>query len=367
MAHRSGLMRLPPGAMSLVGTLLVCAVIALLLSTYVPGAGGPASAWTYSLCIGLSGYVIIEAGRRLLWPNRAPHPAGLVALCVIGMTLAFVAGALLASWLLGRDARWLTGADGSPVLAASVLATVMATILVAGASWMRHYTAALRLQRELEAARAQAAHRLADEAQLRLLRAQLEPHMLFNTLATLRALIAVDPGRAQGMLDRLVSFLRGTLAGSQAERIPLREEFALLGDYLDLMTARMGARLSYRLDLPAALAGVAVPPLLLQPLVENAIRHGIEPAPAGGQIEVSATSVARGVRLVVTDTGVGVDALAPTDPTPGGGFGLTAVRARLQAAFGPLATLNLTSPWPAAAGSGTRLEIHLPREESSPP
>lgn len=372
MAHRPGLSRLLPGWQSLAGTLLVCAIIAMMLAAYVPGVGGTASAWTHSLCIGLLGYTIIEVGRRLLWPVQAPHPAGLLALCVLGMTVAFVGGAYLAAWLLGQDAGWLTGADGPGVLAASVLATVVATIFVAGASWVRHYTAALRWRGELEQARAQAAHRSADDAQLRLLRAQLEPHMLFNTLATLRALIAVDPVRAQRMLDQLVAFLRGTLAGSQADHIALREEFALLQDYLGLMAVRMGERLDYALDLPAALADVRVPPLLLQPLVENAIRHGIEPSPGGGRIIITAARVHDGIVLTVTDTGVGMDPLATIQPAPDalpghGGFGLDAARARLKAAFGQKAELALTSPWPAHADTGARVMIHLPLNDASPP
>src|SRR5690606_22156517 len=126
------------------------------------------------------------------------------------------------------------------------------------------------------------AQRQASEARLRLLESQLEPHMLFNTLANLRALIGSDPPRAVEMLDRLNAFLRATLAASRsaagAQRHTLRDEFARLDDYLALMAVRMGPRLRVVLSLPEPLADCPVPALLLQPLVENAIRHGLEPS-----------------------------------------------------------------------------------------
>ncbi len=121
--------------------------------------------------------------------------------------------------------------------------------------------------------RAETAQRQAAENQLRLLESQLEPHMLFNTLANLRVLIGMDPPRAQAMLDQLIAFLRATLSASRSGSHPLREEFARLQDYLALMKVRMGERLQPVFELPAELAELAIPPLLLQPLVENAIKH----------------------------------------------------------------------------------------------
>ncbi len=160
----------------------------------------------------------------------------------------------------------------------------------------------------LSSARAAAAtaQRQAAEHQLRLLQSQLEPHMLFNTLANLRVLIGIDPPRAQAMLDRLIAFLRATLAASRAGTHSLADEFARLDDYLALMAMRMGARLQPVLTLPPALAALPVPPLLLQPLVENSIRHGLEPKVEGGRIEVSAALEGGQLLLTVLDSGVGL-------------------------------------------------------------
>ena len=166
----------------------------------------------------------------------------------------------------------------------------------------------------------------ATEAQLKLLHTQLEPHMLFTTLANLHALIGSDPVRARDMLDRLAACLRATLSASRSSSHSLKAEFDGLQDYLELMAARMGPRLSYMLDLPAAMANLQMPPLLLQPLVENAIKHGRKPQVQGGSITVRASHDGSRLTLDVLDTGVG---LGP-DQAGLDGFELTQVRERLK-------------------------------------
>ncbi len=205
--------------------------------------------------------------------------------------------------------------------------------------------------------KAHALEKLATETRLKLLESQLEPHMLFNTLANLRALIAVDPVRATAMLDQLNDYLRATLAASRADgHHPLGLEFQRLQDYLGLMRVRMGERLRYTLDLPAALAAHGVPPLLLQPLVENAIRHGVEPAVAGGEVVVRARQQDGALCITVQDSGVGFDG------PPQAGFGLTQVRERLSTAFGGHARLDCQS----ASGRGTRVTLTLPLQAPAP-
>ncbi|MFZ3116838.1 MAG: histidine kinase [Variovorax sp.] len=192
------------------------------------------------------------------------------------------------------------------------------------------------------AAKISAAERDASEAKLKLLETQLEPHMLFNTLANLRALITLDPPRAVAMLDRLNSYLRVTLAGSRALSHPLSAEFARLSDYLALMQVRMGDRLRYTLDLPDDLRDLPVPPLLLQPLVENSIRHGLEPKLEGGEITVRARRTGGRMTLEVCDTGVGIDIDTDAPPSSNDGFGLMQVKERLATVHGDGAGLRLT-------------------------
>jgi LytS/YehU family sensor histidine kinase len=195
-----------------------------------------------------------------------------------------------------------------------------------------------------------AAERDASEARLKLLETQLEPHMLFNTLANLRVLIGSDPARAQHMLDHLIDYLRATLNASRQTSHTLHTEFARLEDYLALMAIRMGPRLAYALDLPPTLAQAPVPTLLLQPLVENSIRHGLEPQVEGGRIEVGARQQGGSLVLTVRDTGAGLD------PAQAPGFGLTQVRERLVTAYGPGATLRARAP----EGGGTLITLTLP-------
>jgi LytS/YehU family sensor histidine kinase len=204
--------------------------------------------------------------------------------------------------------------------------------------------------------RAEAAQRQAVEAQLQLLQAQLEPHMLFNTLANLHALIAADPARAQDMLAHLIAFLRATLSATRIPAHPLSEEFTRVADYLALMQIRMGPRLQVSLDLPEDLSTLPVPPMLLQPLVENAIQHGLEPSRQGGQLTVRARHDGENLILSVDDTGRGLQA-ANLARRGTAGFGLSCVRDRLQSLYGGTASLSLT---PQPAGTGTHVSLRLP-------
>ncbi|MCM2355983.1 MAG: histidine kinase, partial [Arenimonas sp.] len=195
----------------------------------------------------------------------------------------------------------------------------------------------------------------AAENQLKLLESQLEPHMLFNTLANLRVLIALDPPRAQAMLDRLIAFLRATLNASRVGTHTLAAEFERLDDYLALMAVRMGPRLQVAFDLPQDLRALPVPPLLLQPLVENSIQHGLEPQVEGGRIEVGARREGSRLVLTVRDSGVGLSAAPPSHGTH---FGTQQVRDRLAALYGDGAAFTLA---PAPEG-GTLARITIPLE-----
>ena len=282
-------------------------------------------------------------------------PGGLIAL-LLGPSL----GMTLADWLTGNQSpslyQW-SSTNTRVTLALSVVGTVISFVVIS-------------TQERLATARAlaEAAQRQAAETQLRLLQSQLEPHMLFNTLANLRVLIGLEPVRAQAMLDRLISFLRATLNASRLAAHPLATEFDRINDYLALMAVRMGPRLQVTLDLPTELSGVAVPPLLLQPLVENAIKHGLEPHVEGGRITVVARAESRPesqaesrpesttLVLTVRDTGTGLPA-APSSAA-GSHFGLAQVRDRLATLHGKVASLTLE---PATDGQGgTLVTLRLP-------
>ena len=281
-----------------------------------------------------------EAASR--WPG---WPLMLVAI-VVGSMIAFSLGNEIANLILGQDFGGYFRGSWRQVLALLVGSLVPGTVIT--------YWFYARETIAAKEAAVQAAQRQAAEHQLKLLESQLEPHMLFNTLANLRVLIGVDPRRAQAMLDQLIAFLRATLAGSRAAQHPLRAEFARLGDYLALMQIRMGERLQTRFDLPEALAELPVPPLLLQPLVENCIKHGLEPAVAGGRIDMRAAREGDMLVLTVRDTGAGLS----TPSVEGTNFGLVQVRERLAALYGERAKLILSNA--GDAEGGTLAMIRLP-------
>ena len=206
------------------------------------------------------------------------------------------------------------------------------------------------------------AQRQAAEHQLKLLESQLEPHMLFNTLANLRVLIGVDPPRAQAMLDQLIAFLRATLGASRVSSHPLASEFARIDDYLALMRIRMGERLQTHFDLPDDLATLPVPPLLLQPLVENSIKHGLEPKVGGGRIDVSARHDGAQLELQVRDTGTGLSGTR----SDGTQFGLLQVRERLATLYGTKASFELANAGGAEGGTLATLRPPLPASGPSP-
>ncbi len=152
------------------------------------------------------------------------------------------------------------------------------------------------------------------------------------------------------MLESFIRFLRASLAATRSARTTLADEFALIGDFLEVLKVRMAERLDVRLDLPAELATVEIPPMLLQPVVENAIRHGLEPRIEGGRIGLSARREGEKLVLEVADTGTGFA------ETTSGGLGLSNVRERLRLAHGDAARLSIRGNAP----QGTIVAIELP-------
>jgi sensor histidine kinase YesM len=189
------------------------------------------------------------------------------------------------------------------------------------------------------------------EAQLKMLQAQIEPHFLFNTLANVGSLIDTDPVLAKKLLERLNDWLRVALVRARSEKATLGDELDMLENYLQILKIRFGERLRWRIDVPEDARLSVFPPMLLQPLVENAVRHGIEPKIGGGEIDIRATVDASTLRIEVCDTGVGLIG------DEGGGTGLSNVRARLATLFGDAGRLELEN----SAGGGVCARLELPK------
>jgi two-component system LytT family sensor kinase len=230
---------------------------------------------------------------------------------------------------------------------ASTLALQFALYLavVAAAHGAEYY----RRSREREHVEAQLA-----DARLQMLNMQLQPHFLFNTLNTIAEMVHEDPEKADAMIGGLSDLLRRTLDLQDTRAIPLAEEIDLVSRYLDIQRTRFGDRLQVRMAIDPAALAVQVPPLLLQPLVENAIRHGLAARLDAGRIEIAANLEGACLRVEVIDDGSAEngEVLAGQERV-----GLGNTRARLDALYGGRARLDLAP----AAGRGARVTIEIPR------
>lgn len=267
-----------------------------------------------------------------------------LALAILGGLFGFVVTMLSGERNL---AQW----DQAPRLAAMIglgAITLLAVPMMLISAYRNHQFAALSAAMQRDAERERMARALS-ETQLRLLRAQIEPHFLFNTLGAVQQLAEEKAPAAAQLTANLIAFLRASLDEMRSDTVRLADEFRLLDAYLRVMQVRLGTRLSFTLTLPPALEAVRLPGMLLLTLVENAIKHGIEPALRGGDVSVSASARAGRLHLQVRDTGIGL-ADGALD-----GTGLANARRRLELAHHGAATLTL-----AALDVGTLAEITLP-------
>jgi two-component system LytT family sensor kinase len=198
------------------------------------------------------------------------------------------------------------------------------------------------------------------QAQLQILRMQLHPHFLFNTLNTVAQLIHEDQAAAEKMVISLSDMLRISLYQMNEQEVTLRQELGFVGKYLEIMEARFEGRLSVRLDIDPRALEAYVPTMLLQPLVENSIRHGFDPRRGGGRVEISARRDDRTLRLSVADNGCGIERGAGPHAPDAGHIGLANTRARLDYLYGPEHGFELRS----LPGSGVMVSVSLPFRES---
>ena len=296
-------------------------------------------------CVFHTTYSLIErlAPQRFIdWTNGEPGVGvslffGLTSMaCVaVGLGVAY----LMLGGLPGMTRQgWTPDLSWGPVAVASVFFSVIWGLW----AWQEWHEEQLKRQ--------------AKEAELRLLQAQIEPHFLFNTLANVRGLIDFAPKEAAEMLDAFTEHLRASLTSMRAETVSLDTELTLLGHYLRLMQLRMGDRLSYSIQADDGARAVMLPPLLLQPLVENAIHHGLEPQVEPGHVSVEARTAGGQLHLIVQDNGVGLNA---PKPRSGQGVATQNIRERLATRYGDRAALRIEPASPESS-RGTRSSLQLP-------
>ncbi len=320
--------------------------------------------------MGLLGLLIAMAwwSRHRLEPLPSALQSALrsVADGAVGVVLVFLLVVPLTALLPQPWVTTLTQEDrATDLLVMLILGVALLVASRAMLSASRQAAMTARAERDAACVRAELAEgeRVLARAELQVLRAQVEPHFLWNTLANVEYLMRKDPKRAQAMMAHLIDYLRSSLPSARSGSATVGSEFASLRAYVGLMQHRMGDRLQAVLDLDPTCAEVPFAPLVLQTLVENAIKHGLEPLPGAARLCVSARrSGTDSERLVieVVDNGVGLQA---SPRTRGTGLGLRNVRERLQAMHGSQATLAITG----LASGGVRARIDWPVDGPTQP
>jgi signal transduction histidine kinase len=292
--------------------------------------------------VGVERVVLPRLQRRVPGKRGLPIPVEIAVYTGASLLLSF-----LAAFILGQTI--MPGMLGSlRSVAINGMFALLFSVLIGGIAYAFHfYRESVAHARAVESMRAELA-----QAELRALRAQINPHFLFNTLNSIASLIPSNPVAAEEMTTRLAEIFRYALRASERELAPLGEELSFLRSLLDIERARFGDRLRVIEEIAQGLETTPVPSLLLQPLVENAVRYAVAPRPQGATIRLSAQRDGDVLVLTVSDDGPGMADAA--DPS-GNGFGLHAVRERLRAGGFPDALTIDSSP-----GRGTRVEIRLP-------
>ena len=313
-----------------------------------PWKGSPSSLFLCALTLALSAtavFALFEA-----WPRKLPPwiQRWVLQVVAVGLSLPITAFAMHRLDLRGEP-PYVENHDWLLLAFAAVLVapwTALAAIIRQKEAFARHQNLAFALERsELE--------RQALDARLHLLQAQVAPHFLFNTLANVQALVDAGSPHASTLLRSLIEYLRAAVPLLHEPAATIERELRLVRPYLELMQMRMPDRLRYAMHVDSAALELRCPPTTLLTLVENAVRHGIDPSEEGGRIDVDVQR--RGERCVVrvTDTGVG---LGPS--ANGLGTGLLALRERLQLIFGDAARLRLIS----GAPRGLTVEVEMPAQ-----
>lgn len=280
-----------------------------------------------------------------LWLSSR-FPLGRRLPVAVAVHLAALGGAVLGRTLLAYElAEWLGCYPALPPVAELITTNgqqhAFTYLLITGVGHALHYASAHR-RRETELAR----------AELAMLRAQMRPHFLLNTLNTIAAVVPEEPARAERMIVDLGTLLRHSLERGEEHLVPLRAELELARCYLEIEQARYGERVRVSWDVDPVARDALVPPLILQPLVENAVRHGLMGRAQGGRVEIRATARDGWLRLVVTDDGAGFPAGGP----PAEGIGLGNTRSRLRGAYGARHEFRVT----ARRTGGVQVSLAVP-------
>ena len=344
-----------PGYWIRIGLVILAASIATTLLRVVVGGGAFVGTLThgvvYSGCIGaLAGLILPPLRRRVCEMGRVAE----WTMTLLGLLVVAVAGTFLACAILGA----LGFNRGLPLtrrfaLSFELNALITAIIGVAMTLYesQRARLDALTLELRMKELERERDRKMALEARLSSLESRLHPHFLFNTLNAISELIHENPERAERTVERLAALLRAALDATGRSTVPLARELEIVGDYLEIEKTRLGERLTYGLHVAPEAARCEIPPLAVQMLVENSIKHAIAPRPSGGRVRVEAATHDGRVVVGVWDDGPGFQMSAAIP-----GHGLENLQSRLHGRFGEAATLSVSR-----RDGGTLVTVSLPR------
>jgi len=330
-------------------TIIMCTLIAAFLTL----TGLTTKSFTINLVLSQSfGVSICLTIILLLWIFKPEKTASFALIFIIGIGSGTLIGLQIGLFVLEQIFSIVVKLQQKGILQTIIIAITFGSLV----SYFFYSKARLRVSKEVihqERIKRLSSEKEALEANLRLLQAQIEPHFLFNTLSNVLSLIDTDPASGKSMLVDLIHYLRTSLSRTFPDPITLDQEIDMIKAYLNIQKIRMGERLRFKSELPDVLRKHPFPPMLLQPLVENAVKHGLEPKMEGGEITIKALEEADLIRIEVTDTGLGFSSFYET------GVGIGNVRERIRLLYGEKGRLIIEENKP----SGVRAVIEVPKHD----
>jgi len=332
-------------------TIIITIIVSTLIAALLTFTGITTKSFIINLIVSQSfGISICSIIMFLRWIFKPEKIVSVAFIVMIGIASGTLIGLQIGSFVLQQFFSIILKQQEISSLRAYILAITFGIIL----SYFFYSKSRLRGNEEeiqQERIKRLSSEKEALEANLRLLQAQIEPHFLFNTLSNVLSLIDTDPTSGKSMLVDLIHYLRTSLSRTFPDPITLDQEIDMIKAYLNIQKIRMGERLNFKIELPDAFRQHPFPPMLLQPLVENAVKHGLEPRMEGGEITIKAMEKDVLIRIEVIDTGLGFSSFQKV------GVGIGNVRERIKLLYGEKGRLILEENKP----NGVRAIIEVPK------
>jgi len=334
-------------------TIIITIIISTLIAALLTFTGITTKSFIINLIVSQSfGISICSIIMFLRWIFKPEKMVSVAFIVMIGIASGTLIGLQIGSFVLQQFFSIILKQQEISSLRAYILAITFGIIL----SYFFYSKSRLRVTEEeiqQERIKRLSSEKEALEANLRLLQAQIEPHFLFNTLSNILSLIDTDPANGKSMLVDLIHYLRTSLSRTFPDPITLDQEIDMIKAYLNIQKIRMGERLHFKIELPDAVRKHPFPPMLLQPLVENALKHGLEPKMEGGAIMIQVGEEDEVIRIEISDNGQGFSSFNKT------GVGIGNVRERIKLLYGEKGRLLLEENKP----NGVRAIIEVPKHD----